>query len=631
MVAPGVAKAHNIAAVGGYRMLRRLGAGTFGEVWHAEAPGGVDVAVKLILRPLGTSHGERELNALEAIKHLRHAFLLQTHSFWAQEDDRLIIVMELADCSLRDRLKACIAAGQSGIPPQELIGYLRESCQVLDYLHGKRVLHLDIKPDNILLLEGHVKLADLGLARMLEDQRSFAATACGSPAYMAPEVWRGSARAQSDLYSLACTYAELRMNRLPITGDHMAQLMMAHAEGEPNLDPLPEAERQVLLRALAKNPADRFRKGQEFVQALEAALSPVLLLTPTREGGSTSTTPEPLDDTTGLSAADPFATRSDSGAVPTPEIPTLPPPRSPGRGRLAWVALVFVLLAAAAGLAYWRMPHGPLSPPPEGPSSPPPEVAFLPAGFSRDGDAPLVEVNGRKLYSRIVRVLDDGTSVPFLLMTQQGKDDPPPFYIMKHKVSNRVFRQYAAGHQKELAGSEWEKGAKVNMRDLGIDGERLDYPVFRVTVDQAHQCALWLGGELPTPEQWDKAGGCFAGQFGPFEGNTIEWHSDKEEFALAPLGPLPVGRAKRDKSFFGCCDMASNGWEWTCGMCQANSERGRVPFDHPEQNVDIAMRGMTYVNGKPYAFQGRKKEEPQGRKVADWDISFRVVIEVPAR
>src|SRR5579859_5598497 len=85
-----------LAVEGGYRLVRRLGRGGYGEVWRAEAPGGVAVAVKRIIRPLKHRAARRELQALEAIKGLRHPFLLQTQMFYALED-RLLIVTELAD------------------------------------------------------------------------------------------------------------------------------------------------------------------------------------------------------------------------------------------------------------------------------------------------------------------------------------------------------------------------------------------------------------------------------------------------------------------------------------------------------------------------------------------------------
>jgi serine/threonine protein kinase len=163
--------------------------------------------------------------------------------------------------------------GQAGIPITELFRYFWEAAEALDYLHSRHVLHRDVKPDNLLLVSGHVKVADFGLARLLEGGQTVEASmVAGTASYMAPEVWEGKASERSDLYSLAVSYVELRLGRRPYGGNTIADLMRQHREGCPDLTGLPNAERMVLARALSTDRAHRFASCVEFANALRAAL-----------------------------------------------------------------------------------------------------------------------------------------------------------------------------------------------------------------------------------------------------------------------------------------------------------------------------------------------------------------------
>jgi serine/threonine protein kinase len=220
--------------------------------------------------------GEVELRSLELMKKVRHPNLLGQFGAW-QQDEMLIIAMELAEGTLLSRQAAAVAEGQPGIPAEELLEYMADAARGIDYLNEPRpedgqphgIQHRDIKPANLLLLGGCVKVADFGLAKVL--QHSLASnTGSMTIAYAAPECINGTTSQRSDQYSLAVTYCHLRGDRLPFRGSYQ-QVMYGHLASPPDLSMLPAAEQPVVARALAKDPAQRWPSCRAFVHALTLA------------------------------------------------------------------------------------------------------------------------------------------------------------------------------------------------------------------------------------------------------------------------------------------------------------------------------------------------------------------------
>ncbi|BBO30999.1 tubulin-like doman-containing protein [Lacipirellula parvula] len=253
----------------GYTLTARLGAGGYGEVWLAQAPGGVPKAVKFIFGSFNDRRAEHELRALHRIKSVRHPFLLSLERIEVA-DDRLAIVTELADSSLKDRYDECRRQGLPGIPRAELLGYMHDAAEALDYLSERHSLqHLDVKPENLLLVAGHVKVADFGLVK--EVGKTQASLVGGlTPLYSSPEVFQGMPGARSDQYSLAVVYQEMLTGMPPLAGANAAELTMQHLQGEANLTPLPMQDRFAVARALAKDPTQRFSNCCAMVDALLA-------------------------------------------------------------------------------------------------------------------------------------------------------------------------------------------------------------------------------------------------------------------------------------------------------------------------------------------------------------------------
>jgi WD40 repeat protein len=360
--------------VQGYRLVHRLGQGGFGEVWKATGPGGFPVALKFVR--LVDRIGDSELQALQIIKEIRHPNLLSTFGAW-QTPGHLIIAMELADRTLGDRCREAREQGLPGIPGPELLEYFREAAKGIDFLNeprhrlaGKenlRVQHRDIKPHNILLVGGGVKVADFGLARLLEHTMA-SHSGSMSAGYAAPEFFRGQTSSHSDQYSLAVTYCQLRGGRLPFEGSR-EQVMAGHLLNAPDLTMVPEEERPVVAQALAKDPAQRWPHCRAFVDALARSMY-------------------------GLDATDPDATPAprpaDSAPAPLPK----PAEMSP----LTWMAMI-VALVVLAGTPTWLVlhfwPSGKSTEPSTQPALASPSVSSAP----RDSKA---DINGEEKKSVVI-------------------------------------------------------------------------------------------------------------------------------------------------------------------------------------------------------------------------------------
>src|SRR5262249_43010957 len=154
----------NAEPLPGYRLIEPLGSGGFGEVWKCEAPGGLFKAIKFVFGNLNSldidgARAEQEKRALDRIKGLRHPFVLSTEQIQIVEGE-LVIIMELADRNLHDCYQEHLQAGLIGIPRDDLLRYVRDAAEALDFMNENGLQHLDIKPRNLFLVSDRVKVAD---------------------------------------------------------------------------------------------------------------------------------------------------------------------------------------------------------------------------------------------------------------------------------------------------------------------------------------------------------------------------------------------------------------------------------------------------------------------------------------
>lgn len=257
--------------VPGYKTVELIGRGGYGEVWRAIAPGGIAKAVKIVYGDVDRSHADSELRSLARIKDVRHPLLLSIERIEVV-DGNLIIITELADCSLKDQFQRVREANLLGVPQDELLQYMADAAEALDFLYARYSLqHLDVKPENILIVSDRAKVGDFGLVKNLYE-RSVSLVGGLTPTYAPPELFEGRPTSHSDQYSLAIVYAQMLTGVLPFTASNTAQLAALHLRGVPDLSALPKRQRPVIARALSKDPLQRFGSCTEMVNELKESV-----------------------------------------------------------------------------------------------------------------------------------------------------------------------------------------------------------------------------------------------------------------------------------------------------------------------------------------------------------------------
>ena len=256
-----------VTEIAGYRMQERIGMGGFGEVWRAVGPGGFPKAVKILFGLLNGPQADTELKSLNRIRDLRHPFLLSIERVEVV-DGRVIVVTELADRSLDQRFRELVAAGHRGVSREELLRYLRDAADALDFMSEEHGLqHLDIKPENLLLQGVHAKVGDFGLTKAVGQSRHSQINGF-TPLYAPPELFEGRPDRGSDQYSLAIVYQTMLTGVPPFNGRTPTQLMAQHLKSSPDLSSLLPSDRAVVARALSKNPRTRFASCRQFIEEL---------------------------------------------------------------------------------------------------------------------------------------------------------------------------------------------------------------------------------------------------------------------------------------------------------------------------------------------------------------------------
>jgi eukaryotic-like serine/threonine-protein kinase len=347
---------------GRYRILRKLGSGGMANVYLAEDEDlGRRVAIKILNERYAhdDSFNERFRREAKSAAALSHPNIVSIYDR-GEADGTPYIAMEVIEGR---SLKELILT-RGPLPIGQAIDYAKQILGALRFAHRHGIIHRDIKPHNILLgNENRLRVTDFGIARAGASQMTEVGSIMGTAQYLSPEQARGApVAAASDVYSLGIVLYEMLTGQVPFTGDTAVEIAMKHLNEAPKPPSAlrPEVTReldQVILRALAKTPEDRYQTADELQEDLDRVEAGLPL---SRETATAATAV--------LSGLRPTQATQVLSAPPTTPLPRQPvaprrppppyPPRydreEPPRRRRRWLPwLLVVLLLAATGFAGW--------------------------------------------------------------------------------------------------------------------------------------------------------------------------------------------------------------------------------------------------------------------------------------
>ncbi|MBE7466187.1 MAG: protein kinase [Planctomycetes bacterium] len=266
--------------VGPFELLQKLGEGGMGAVYKARDTQMDRIVALKVIKPEFTSNKlfvERFKREVRATGQLNHPHIVSAYAA-GEAEGVFYLAMEFVEG------QSLIGALQSlgKLPESKAIEIVRAVGDALGHAHQHGFVHRDVKPDNVLLGEGVVKLTDLGLAKSLEDDQRLTKTgvALGTPNYISPEQARGDKQVdhRSDIYSLGATFYVLLTGRVPFKGKNNAEVMHKHLheELESPQDLVPELSDgvcAVIARMMAKDPAQRYADCAQLTADLNALLA----------------------------------------------------------------------------------------------------------------------------------------------------------------------------------------------------------------------------------------------------------------------------------------------------------------------------------------------------------------------
>lgn len=589
---------------GRYQILELLGEGGMATVYKAyDTRLEREVAIKVIRRDafspddmdMMLKRFEREAKSLGR---LSHPNIVGVIDYGEHEGSPYLVMVYLSGGTLKERLG-------KPMPWQDAIRLILPIAQALDYVHERNIINRDVKPSNILMTDkGQPMLTDFGLVKIFgehdkETTLTSSGTGLGTPDYMAPEQWTGEPTAQSDLYSLGVVLYEMITGYRPYTADTPAGVLLKQAtESLPlpkqYIPDLPKDVESVLLKVLAKEPADRYPNMHTFIDELQN------LLAGRGVTASAIKTKQLREQMTGkVERNKPNA--SSSNPQPVPHKKTFP--------TLVIAAVgVFVILFGFGG--YWLMTSNPgmfsaaATPTRQVESSPtviPPTQTIIPTV------TPTITPTEVSLPTEtpIPAEIRDNKNVPMRLIPAGeftlGSDNTgdvslrpahtvylDAFYIDKFEVTNEMYDAcvYAVECRKP------QQLGSAKQTTYFANPVFAKYPVLYVDWKMANAYCAWRGARLPTEAEWEKAARGTDERIYP-------WGADEPDCSYANKAgcvgdTAPVDQYDKGQSPYGVYGMAGNVWEWTSSLFRPYPYDATDGREDPDSLKERIARGGSW-------------------------------------
>ena len=577
--------------LGRYNVLEQLGEGGMAIVYKAfDTKLERLVAIKII---------RREAFAPEALEQVRKRFDIEAKSLARLSHPNIVKVHDYGEYDgapylVMEYIEGGMLKNRTGVVIQwtEAIKFLLPIASALAYAHARNIVHRDIKPGNILLTaDDQPMLTDFGIAKILEAGEGVTLTGTGvgigTPEYMAPEQGMGQPiDPRADIYALGVVLYELVTGRRPFHADTPMAVMLKHFS-EPLPSPrrfvpsLPVEVEQVIIKALAKDPQDRYRNMEEMIADLEHVLS----IAPALMKPRTS-----IDEDETLKT------------IPQEQPPVKPPVtrhKSPwlwiGLGALGMLVLIFLFVRFIRG-ANLRQQLATLTAQalvlpsntpevivllPSATAEPPPATA-APTPLPSPTPEPALGIGSTMISPVDGMLLIFVPNGEFLMgaadWDNQATDDERPqhivyldaFWIDQTEVTNAMYARCVQAGACLPPSSSGSSTRAIYFNDLAFER----YPVVYVSWIDASAYCTWAGRRLPSEAEWEKAARGTDGRLYVWGNQSVsgglvnfcdkncpkDWRLIDIDDGFADTSP--VGNYPAGISPYGALDMAGNVWEW---------------------------------------------------------------------